>query len=406
MFLVSSYNGHFDDDYVISFDDENISKSSKQKPKSNFTTTKKSSHSNTITKQLSQSSTTSKKSLSQLITSPTKRPCSVKSPTKAKRQLTLHDVKFTKTSDHNQLLKKSSSISRKTHNVAVPYSLLQKLDKARRDRGVQSKVFRRLVLHCARTLNDKQRSRLPDEYRSLIQAKYEELELKRRLSEMTEQEKKRFLQTKQKQKQSEQKRSEDLDLTSSKILPIPKHIESLVSIPSHYIGDLLVICTFFTSCHSLLLSSLADNLSKISQQFLRSFRHEYLLEAYQTSSTTIFFKYFIEFLQILIKLLYKEDDNRLNNDENNKDDDGKLQQQLNCDQQVIDTLNNDQISIDDDIEQIYDTKLAHIRITPFTCQELTRLYLLRQKNEDYRIIIERLGNSQTNDLLISEQVGC
>jgi len=83
-----------------------------------------------------------------------------------------------------------------TYNIAVPYSLLQKLDKTRRDRGIQSRIFQRLILHCARTLNDKQRLRLPDEYRSLIQTKFEELELKRRLSEMSEQEKKTFLQTK------------------------------------------------------------------------------------------------------------------------------------------------------------------------------------------------------------------
>jgi hypothetical protein len=116
-------------------------------------------------------------------------------------------MKFTKNANSNSnhlLLQKSSST---TYNIAVPYSLLQKLDKTRRDRGIQSKLFQRLILHCARTLNDKQRSRLPDEYRSLIQTKYEELELKRRLSEMTEQEKKTFLQTKQKQKQLDQTNS-------------------------------------------------------------------------------------------------------------------------------------------------------------------------------------------------------
>ncbi|CAF4656505.1 unnamed protein product, partial [Rotaria magnacalcarata] len=80
---------------------------------------------------------------------------------------------------NHQLLQKSSSTSVKTYSIAVPYALLQKLDKARRDRGVDSRIFHRVVLHCARTLNDKQRLRLPDEYRSLIQNKYEELELKR-----------------------------------------------------------------------------------------------------------------------------------------------------------------------------------------------------------------------------------
>jgi hypothetical protein len=69
-------------------------------------------------------------------------------------------MKFAKNStSHNQLLQKSSSTSSTsvtTYNIAVPYSLLQKLDKTRRDRGLQSKLFQRLILHCARTLNDKQ----------------------------------------------------------------------------------------------------------------------------------------------------------------------------------------------------------------------------------------------------------
>jgi len=99
-------------------------------------------------------------------------------------------MKFTKNStNHNELLEKSSVT---TYDITVPYSLLQKLDKTRRDRGIDSKFFHRLILQCARTLNDKQRLRLPDEYRSLIQLKYEELELKRRLSQMSDEEKKNY----------------------------------------------------------------------------------------------------------------------------------------------------------------------------------------------------------------------
>ncbi|CAF4672219.1 unnamed protein product, partial [Rotaria magnacalcarata] len=80
-------------------------------------------------------------------------------------------------------------------------------------------------------------------------------------------------------KQSEPKSCEDLDLLTSKVLPSPKRIEALTSTPAHYVGDLLVVCTFFTSCHSLFSSSLTDDLSKATQQFLRSFRHDCLLEA-------------------------------------------------------------------------------------------------------------------------------
>ncbi|CAF1048852.1 unnamed protein product [Rotaria sp. Silwood1] len=398
-----SSNGHLNDIPIISSDDETKTKSPKKKVnKSTPTTPKKSTP------------TTSKKSSQTNNTSPIKKsrtPTKQKSPIKTKKQLTLHDMKFTKNSNNNnnnnnQLLKKSSSTSVTTYNIAVPYSLLQKLDKTRRDRGLQSRVFQRLVLHCARTLNDKQRLRLPDEYRSLIQTKFEELELKRRLSEMTEQEKKIFLQTKQKQKQFEHKSCEDLDLISSKILPLPKQIQSLNHIPSHYIGDLLVICTFFTSSHTLFLSSLADNLSKTTQQFLRSFRHNYLLDAYKTSSTPIFFNYFIEFLQILLKLLFKEDDNRFNNDDinNNDDDDKQQQQQLNSDQQDIEINHSEQLIIDDDIEQVYDTKLTDIPLTSFTCPELTRLYLLKDKNENYRTILDKLANLETKDFSISDQI--
>jgi hypothetical protein len=380
--IASSQNGHFDDIQIILSDHEEKLKSPK-KTKVKSTPPK----------------TSPKKSSSQSKSSPTKKS---RSPTKSKKQLTLHDMKFTKTNSSNQLLLQKSE---KTYNVAVPYSLLQKLDKTRRDRGIQSRVFQRLILHCARTLNDKQRLRLPDEYRSLIQSKFEELELKRRLSEMTEQEKKIFLQTKNKQKQLEEKSYEDLDLTSSKILPLPKQIHTVISIPTHYIGDLLVIYTFFTSCHSLFLSSLNDDLSKTTQQFLRSFKLDYFFN----TSTTIFSNYFIELLQILMKLLFKEDENRLTNDEttpttttNNNNDDNN-EQQLNNEQQDIE-MNNIEQNIDEDIEQVYDTKLTDIPLTPFTCLELTRLYLLKEKDETNRNILEKLSNSETKDFLISEQV--
>jgi hypothetical protein len=303
-------------------------------------------------------------------------------------------MKFSKTnSSSNQLLQKSD----KTYNVAVPYSLLQKLDKTRRDRGIQSRLFQRLILHSARTLNDKQRLRLPDEYRSLIQKKFDELELKRRLSQMSEQEKKIFLQTKTKQKQLENKSCEDLDLINLKTLPTPRQIHTLVSIPSHYIGDLFVIYTFFTSCHSLFLSSLNDDLSKITQQFLRSFKLDYLFN----TSTIIFSNYFIELLQILMKLLFKENENRLINDETNNNDD---EQQLNNDQQDIEINHIEQIQIDEDIEQVYDIKLTDIPLTSFTCQELTRLYLLKEKDENIRNILEKLSNYEIKDFSISEQV--
>jgi len=79
--------------------------------------------------------------------------------------------------------------------------------------------------------------------------------------------KKLFFKQKNKQKQS----CEDLDIQSSKILPLPKQIQTLITIPTHYISDLLVIYTFVTSCHSLFLSSLNEDLSKTTQQFLREF---------------------------------------------------------------------------------------------------------------------------------------
>lgn len=389
----SSQNGHANDEQIILSDDDDKPKSPKKKVKSAPSTPKKSSQ---------PTSSSAKKSRS---------PSKQKTPTKSKKQLTLHDMKFTKNATSNSsnlLLKKSPSTSVTTYNIAVPYSLLQKLDKTRRDRGIDSRVFQRLVLHCARTLNDKQRLRLPDEYRSLIQSKYEELELKRRLSEMTEQEKKAFLQSKNKQKQLEQKPMEDLDLSSSKTLPLPKEIHPLSSIPAHYTGDLLVVCTFFTSCHPLFFSSLTDDLPKSTQQFLRSFKHDYLLQAYTTSSPATFFNYFIELLQILMRLLFKEDSNRSNQEENSNEDDDKQQQQLQplltSDPQEMDTHSSEHVEIDDDIEQVYDVKLTDVPLTPFTCPELTRLYLLREKHESSRSILDKLAQSETKDFSISEQV--
>jgi hypothetical protein len=322
------------------------------------------------------------------------------SPSKAKKQLTLDDMKFTKNpTNHNELLEKSSAI---TYDIAVPYSLLQKLDKTRRDRGIDSKFFHRLILHCARTLNEKQRLRLPDEYRSLIQIKYEELELKRRLSQMTDEEKKLFLQT----KRLEQKPIEDLDLTFLKDLPIPKQIQSTLILSSNSIGDLLMICTFLTSCHSLFYLSLNDDIPKTTQLYLRSFKLNYLLN----TSTIIFSNYFIEILQIFMKLLFKEDENRSNNNEDDDDDADNDNDEQNekieeKNQENINEKNNhEQIDIDKDIEQIYSIQLSDIPLTPFTCQELTRLYLSKEKDDNNQIILDKLATCETKDLTISEQV--
>ena len=319
------------------------------------------------------------------------------SPSKAKKQLTLHDMKFTKNSpNHKELLEKSSAT---TYDISIPYSLLQKLDKTRRDRGIDSKFFQRLILQCARTLTDKQRLRLPDEYRSLIQIKFEELELKRRLAQMTDEEKKLFLQT----KRLEEKPIEDLDLPFSKDLPIPKEIQSTLSLSSNSIGDLLMICTFLTSCHSLFYLSLNDDIPKTTQLYLRSFKLDYLLN----TSTTIFSNYFIEILQIFMKLLFKEDENRSNNndddDEENDDNDENSNEEKNS-KELNEKNSNEQIDLDKDIEQIYSIQLSDIPLTPFTCQELTRLYLSKEKDENNQIILDKLSICETKDLTISEQI--
>ena len=315
-------------------------------------------------------------------------------------------MKFTKNStNHHDLLERSSIT---TYDVAVPYSLLQKLDKTRRDRGINSKFFHRLILHCARTLNDKQRLRLPDEYRSLIQIKYDEVELKRRFSKMTDEERKLYLQT----KHLEQKPIEDLDLKHSKDLPIPKQIHSTLPISSNSISDLLTICTFLTSCHSLFYLSLNDDISKTTQTHLRSFKFDYLLN----TSRNVFSNYFIEILQILMKLLFKEDGNRSNNNDNNNnnnnndsdddDDDSEDEhKEIDNEQNEIKVNNcNEQIDIDQNIEQIYSIQLSNIPLTQFTCQELTRLYLLKEKNDNNQIILDKLANYEIKDLSISEQV--
>jgi hypothetical protein len=304
-------------------------------------------------------------------------------------------MKFTKNPpNHNELLEKSSAT---TYDIAIPYSLLQKLDKTRRDRGMDSKFFHRLILQCARTLNDKQRLRLPDEYRSLIQIKYDELEFKRRLSQMTDEEKKIFLQS----KRLEQKPIEDLDLTFSKDLPLPKQIHSTLSLSGNSIGDLLMICTFLTSCHSLFYLSLNDDIPKTTQLYLRAFQLDYLLN----TSPTIFENYFLEILQIFMKLLFKEDENRSNNEEDEDDDDEQKEKNEEKTSENINEKNHhEQMDLDKDIEQIYSIQLSDIPLTPFTCQELTRLYLSKEKDENNQMILEKLATCETKDLTISEQV--
>ncbi|UJR22135.1 hypothetical protein I4U23_025199 [Adineta vaga] len=367
-------NGHSDDIQIIFSDDE---KNSKTSPKSKV---------KTPTVKKSPSSTRQKKT-----------------PSKGNKQLTLDDMKFTKNSpNHNELLEKTSV---KTYDVVIPYSLLQKLDKTRRERGIDSRYFHRLILHCARTLNDKQRLRLPDEYRSLIQVKYDELEFKRRLSQMTDEEKKLFLQT----KRLEQKPIEDFDCTFLKDLPSPKQLQTTLDISSNSIGDLLMISTFLTSCHSLFYLSLDDQISKSTQVYLRSFKLDFLLQ----TSTNLFTNYFLEILQILMKLLFKEDENRSNDSDNQDDNDDEEENENNEKEQKIKDHNKDKNSknLNDnnnnermDIEEVYSIQLSDIPLTSYTCQELTRLYLLKEKDENNQMILDKLANCETKDLQISHQI--
>ena len=304
-----------------------------------------------------------------------------------KNQRTLDEMKFTKTpTSHQDLLGK---LSVTTVEIVVPHVLLQKLDRARRDRGVDSRYFQRVLLHCARTLTDKQRLRLPDDYRSLVQVKYDELEFKRRLSAMTDDEKKVFLQN----KRLELRPIEDLDLTFSKDLPPAKLIESSLAMSSNAIGDLLMIGTFLTSCHSLFSLSLNDDLPKLTQQYLRSFKLDALLNA----SARIFVNYFVEIQQILMKLLFKEDENRSVNESDDPDVDKDQDDDNN-------NKNYEHMDLDKDIEEIYAIKLTDIPLTPFTCQELTRLYLLKANDGNDQSILAKLASCETKDLSVTEQV--
>ena len=310
---------------------------------------------------------------------------------KSKKQLTLDDMKFTKnSSNHKELIEKSTA---NTADVVLPNSLLQKLDRTRRERGIDSKFFQRLILQCARTLTDKQRLRLPDDYRSLIQIKFDELEFKRRLSTMTDEEKKRFLQS----KREEQKPIEDLDLTLSKDLPIPKQISTTLFSNSQSIGNLLMICTFCTSCQSLFSLALDDQLTKTTQMHLRSFQFDVLLN----SSTQIFTNYFLEILQIFMKLLFKEDENRSNTDD--EDDESKSENE----QSEIDPNENEKSNSSNEppmFEEIYSIQLSDIPLTPYTCQELTRLYLLKEHDETNQSILNKLAICEAKDLNTTDQL--
>lgn len=317
-----------------------------------------------------------------------------KSPKKVKKQLTLEEMKFGKVVDKNSskkdiFEKKSPSKIVPTYKVAVPYSLLQKLDKTRRDRGVDSKLFQRLILHSARTLNEAQRSRLPDEYRSLIEKKFDELELKRRLSEMTEDEKKNFFQNRQKMKKLEKKVQEDLDLNSSKVLPAPKKVESIVELGDESLSDLLVVSTFFSSLQNLFVSSLPDDLSKTNLGFLRSFKHRFFLRANREE----FFSNFVEFWQILLKFLLKEDQRRSANDESNSEEN---------ESSVADEQRENQQN--EDFQKNFDFQLAQIPVTNFTLQELTRLYLIKEKIQLEPKLFEKLSRDETKNLTFLEQI--
>ncbi|CAF0728357.1 unnamed protein product [Didymodactylos carnosus] len=330
------------------------------------------------------------------------------------KQLTLTDMKFTKNSSTLSPTSSQKSLFSTpvphAHQVIIPLAILQRLDKTKKEKGLQSKLFQRLTLHCARTLNDKQRQRLPDEYRSLIQAKYEYLEEKKQLSQMTEHDRRIYLLEKQKQRIKDQQPCEDLDL-----LPIMKTLPSPILFDvgnSNYVGHLLMICTFFTSCHSLFISSFTTNqttkhdLSKSTQTFLKTFKHDHLLNAYKTTSTGIFFNYFNELCLILMKFLLKEDEKNSYSDENENDTE-ELQNEHNGSEKNDDSnegTTSTVVSANDEFQHNYSMSITDITLNAFTCQELTRLYLLKEKNSHHQTIIEKLTSDEYNHFSIHDQI--
>jgi ABC-type Zn2+ transport system substrate-binding protein/surface adhesin len=106
-----------------------------------------------------------------------------------------------------------------------------------------------------------------------------------------------------------------------------------------------------------------------------------------------------------MKLLFKEDENRSNNEEDEDDDDEQKEKNEEKTSENINEKNHhEQMDLDKDIEQIYSIQLSDIPLTPFTCQELTRLYLSKEKDENNQMILEKLATCETKDLTISEQV--
>lgn len=261
-----------------------------------------------------------------------------------------------------------------TCDIVLPLALLQRLEKMGRERGVDSKPFQRLIIQCARTLNEKQILRFPEEYRPLIRSKQEQLEMKRRISQMTEEEKKLFFQS----KRLEEKPIEDTELDSPKDLPIPKSLENFLSLRGESIGKLLMISSFLNSSHSLFSLSLTDDFSKSDQQTLRSFKMNCLS------------KNFIEILQLLIKLLFKEEEDHSQEEQ----DENEENENLSNDD------NNNNIG-----EQLYHAKINDIPLSVYTCQELTRLYLLNRKEQQHNVgIVQKLGECETNNFTVDEQV--
>ncbi|XP_064601605.1 tyrosine-protein kinase BAZ1B-like [Liolophura sinensis] len=249
------------------------------------------------------------------------------------KQMTLFDLKSQKTPTKNTPDKKKVATPPRTPWVVT------RILKAKKDGNKVN--FNLLTTKAAKDLTAAQRSRLPEEIKEIVLAKYDKLEEKRKMKKMTPAEKEAYLLKKKEERKKKladrikarnvqlRKRYEDQDL-ELKPIPDPKLVPTPDGLPNELFGEVAMV-TEFISCYSGLL--MPDEEYPIQS--------DALVKALASGPEG--FAYLSRVLKVLLQTL-----------------------------------------LQDGIAEYYaelDTPLSDIAVTPFTASELVRLCLRKQDDE-------------------------
>ncbi|XP_014681000.1 PREDICTED: tyrosine-protein kinase BAZ1B-like isoform X2 [Priapulus caudatus] len=176
------------------------------------------------------------------------------SSSKKMKQMTLLDMKM-KPGNKTPTSSPSKPAAPRTPSIVVRLKRAMKESKNKDDKQSKAKVTK-LLTQCTKELKENQMKILPEDIRANIQRQINILSLRERLKNMSQEEKRDYFKSKQKEKRDERreldKKFDDKELANLEPLPMPKLVQTPDGLPNDLFGDVAMV-TEFLNCYAGLL---------------------------------------------------------------------------------------------------------------------------------------------------------